>query len=139
MRYFALALLLISLVDSIPCGAVAEEGPYRLEDIVVTGSRIATPLLEAPANVSIITKEDIEEMGAKTIIDIFKREPGVFTSNLLNNPKQSQVDIRGYGEAAPQNVLFLVDGRRINNIDTTGADLAQITQGVAGEAWLGFH
>jgi iron complex outermembrane receptor protein len=100
--------------------------PYRLDDIIVTASRIPTPLVEAPANVSIITKEDIEEMGATTLIDIFKREPGVFTSNLLNNPKFSAVDIRGYGETASQNVLFLVDGRRINSIDLSGTDLAQI-------------
>jgi iron complex outermembrane receptor protein len=46
--------------------------------------------------------------------------------NQLGNPKFSTIDIRGYGEAAASNVLFLIDGRRINNVDITGADLAQI-------------
>jgi len=110
-----------------PFLAIAQQGPYKLDDIVVTASRVATPLADAPANVSIITSKDIEEMGATSITDIFKQEPGVFTTNLLNNPKQSQVDIRGSGETAPSNVLFLVDGRRINSIDMSGADLSQIS------------
>ncbi len=104
----------------------AQELPYRLDDIIVTAERIATPLGEAPANVSIITKEDIEDSGARTIIDVFDNEPGLTTSNLLGSPKRAQIDIRGYGEAAPQNVLFLVDGRRINSIDLSGTDLSQI-------------
>jgi len=104
----------------------AQEGPYRLDDIVVTASRIQTPLVETSTNVTIITQEDIKDTGARTLIDVFDREPGIITTNLLNNPKRAQVDIRGYGEAAPQNVLFLVDGRRINSIDLSGTDLSQI-------------
>ena len=105
---------------------MAQEGPYRLDDIVVTASRIQTPLIETSTNVTIITQEDIKDAGARTLIDVFDREPGIITSNLLNNPKRAQIDIRGYGEAAPQNVLFLVDGRRINSIDLSGTDLSQI-------------
>lgn len=104
----------------------SEETPYRLEDIVVTASRVESPLKEAPANVTVITAQDIEETGAQTIADAVQREPGVFTRDLLGNNKSSTIDIRGYGETAPQNVLVLVNGRRVNGIDTMGADLAQI-------------
>jgi outer membrane receptor protein involved in Fe transport len=121
LRIFILLLIVLN-----PCLIFAQQGPYKLDDIVVTASRIATPLAETQANISVITKEDIEEMGATTITDIFKNEPGVFTTNLLNNPKMAQVDIRGFGETAQSNVLFLIDGRRINGIDLTGADLSQI-------------
>ncbi len=65
-------------------------------------------------------------MGAQTLVDAFQREPGVFPQNYLGNAKTANIDIRGYGEAAPQNVLFLVNGRRVNSIDLSGADLAQI-------------
>ncbi len=106
--------------------SMAQEGPFRLQDIVVTASRIQMPLMETSTNVTIITEEDFKAAGARTLIDIFDMEPGVTTSNLLNNPKRAQVDIRGYGETAPQNVLFLVDGRRVNSIDLSGTDLSQI-------------
>ncbi len=104
----------------------AEEEPYCLDDIVVTASRVRTPLLETSGNVTIITEEDIKGAGARTLIDIFEKEPGITTSNLLDSPKRAHVDIRGYGEAAPQNVLFLVDGRRVNSVDLSGTDLSQI-------------
>lgn len=105
------------------CG---QERAYELDELIVTAERAPTRLGEAPANVTILSREDIEQSGARTIVDIFEGEPGMNVSNLLGNPKRAQVDIRGYGEAAPQNVLFLVDGRRINSIDLSGTDLSQI-------------
>ena len=126
MRFITLNILVFLLIVLNPMLTSAQQGPYKLDDIVVTASRIPEPLLEAQANISVITKEDIEQMGATTIMDIFKAEPGIFTANLLNNPKTAQIDIRGFGETAPSNVLFLVDGRRINGIDMSGADLTQI-------------
>ena len=122
--HWQLALVLVYCIAG-AAPALADE-PYSLEEVVVTASRIETPLAEAPANVTVITAEQIRETGAQTLVDVFDREPGVFTQNLLGNPKTANIDIRGYGEAAPQNVLFLVNGRRINSIDLSGADLAQI-------------
>jgi iron complex outermembrane receptor protein len=108
----------------------SQEIPYRLDDIVVTASRIETPLKEAPANITVITSEEMEQKGVATLIDVFKEEPGVSTKSFTGTIKQSNIDIRGYGEAAPQNVLFLIDGRRVNNVDMSGADLAQIPVGM---------
>jgi len=107
-------------------GAALAQEPYNLGEIVVTASRVETPLGEAPANVTVITAEQISQMGAQSLVDVFDREPGVFAQNYLGNPKTGNIDIRGYGEAAPQNVLFLVNGRRVNSIDLSGADLSQI-------------
>lgn len=115
---------LFVVVAAVP--VLAEEELYRLEDIIVTASRIESPLKEAPANVSVITSEEIEGTGAQTVVDALRREPGVFAQSYLGNPKGANIDIRGCGEATPQNVLVLVNGRRVNGIDVTGADLAQI-------------
>jgi iron complex outermembrane receptor protein len=104
----------------------AEPVPYKLDDIVVTASRMETQLKETSAHITVISKEEMEEKGVTTLIDALRDEPGVFTSNLLNNPKSSSVDIRGFGETAAQNSLFLIDGRRINDISMTGADLMQV-------------
>jgi iron complex outermembrane recepter protein len=106
---------------------LAEEAtPYKLDTIVVTATRTDARLKEAPANITVITKEDMEEKSALTLSDVFQSEPGVITTNLLNNPKLSTIDIRGYGETAAQNSLFLVDGRRVNDISMSGPDLMQI-------------
>ncbi len=122
-----LALIFSCTLVSIPCPFLrAQEVPYKLDEIIVTATRIEEPLKDAPANVTVITSEDIRKKGATTITEIFKDEPGVFVQNQTGGPKFTVIDIRGYGEAAPQNVLVLVDGRRVNNIDISGADLAQI-------------
>jgi len=121
LRLF-IALVLASCMAR---AALADE-PYNLGEIVVTASRVETPLGEAPANVTVITAEQITQMGAQSLVDVFDREPGIFAQNYLGNPKTGNIDIRGYGEAAPQNVLFLVNGRRVNSIDLSGADLSQI-------------
>jgi len=104
----------------------AEEVPYKLDNIVVTATRTETVLQETPANITVITSDEMEQKGATTLIDIFKEEPSITTKSFSGNVKQSSIDMRGYGEAAPQNVLFLIDGRRVNNVDISGADLAQI-------------
>lgn len=122
----SLCFLAFSFLALTAFPALAEEELYRLEDIVVTASRIESSLREATANVTVITADDIEKTGAQTVADAVQREAGVFTQNLFGNPKSSNIDIRGYGEAAPQNVLFLVNGRRVNGIDVTGSDLAQV-------------
>ena len=125
MKPFVL-IFIVAQVLWFPITVRSQEVPYRLDEVVVTASRVEAPLAEAPANVTVITARQIREEGAQTLIDVFQREPGVFPQNLLGNPKTSNVDIRGYGEAAPQNVLFMVNGRRLNAIDLSGADLAQI-------------
>ncbi len=118
---FLLCAILMTVTNVFP-----QDTPYRLDDIVVTASRIDAPLKEAPANITIITKETIEEEGAKTIDDVLKTEAGVFTTNMLGNPKSATIDIRGYGETSSQNVLVLVDGRRINDVDMSRPDFSQV-------------
>lgn len=119
----SLTFFLVTLTATVP--VLAEEEIYRFEDIIVTASRTESLLKEAPANVSVITSEEIASTGAQTVVDAIRREPGVFAQSYLGNPKAANIDIRGYGEATPQNVLVLVNGRRVNGIDLTGADLAQ--------------
>jgi iron complex outermembrane recepter protein len=121
-----MVMSLFFIVSSPAPGQQTQQAPYRLDDVVVTAERIQSPLREAPANVTIISREEIESEGAQTLADLLQKEPGVFTRSPLGNPKASTVDIRGYGETAPANVLFLIDGRRVNSIDLSGPDLAQI-------------
>lgn len=116
----------IFLAVFIPLVCFPQESPYTLDSIVVTATRSQAKIKEVPANVSIITREQIEEKGVRSLTDVFKDEQGVFARSLLGNPKFSAVDIRGFGESAPQNTLFLVDGRRVNDINLSYVDLMQV-------------
>lgn len=77
---------------------------------------------------TVITAEDIERSPAQTLPDILSREPGIQVTNLFGgvNAARSVVDMRGFGAAASNNTLFLINGRRIADLDLVGVDLASI-------------
>ena len=77
---------------------------------------------------SVITAEEIERSPEQTLPAILSREPGIQVTNLFGgvNAARSVVDMRGFGAAAAINTLFLINGRRITDLDIRGVDLASI-------------
>ena len=98
----------------------------RLDPIVVTPTRYKDPSLNVAGNITVITEDQIRESQAKYVPDILRKEAGIVVSDFLGNGKTTRVDMRGFGDSANQNVLVLVDGRRTNQIDLSGADWTQI-------------
>jgi len=95
-----------------PCLALDEnkvEAPI-LEEVVVTAARREEQIRKTPANVTVITEEDIENSNAKTVADLLRSEEGIVVRDLTGNGKNTQVDLRGFGETGPFNNLVLVDG-----------------------------
>lgn len=111
-----------------PCLASAEEKEEApvLEEVVVTATRQEEQIRKVPANVTVITQEDIENSNARTAGDLLRSEEGIVVRDLTGNGKATQVDLRGFGETGPFNTLVLVDGRRVNEIDLSGVDWTQI-------------
>jgi len=114
------------LIISIPFSLSAQEKEVTLEEVVVTATRDIQEIRKVPANVTVITKEEIAESNAQTVTDALKDEVGVVVRDLLGTGKNASVDIRGFGETGPLNTLVLVDGRRVNEIDLSGVDWTQI-------------
>lgn len=121
-----LALLILPWNLSAQSPATDDRPPTQLPEVVVTGTRSTEEIRRIPANISVITADDIRSTNAKTAADLLRREEGVVVRDLLGNGKGAQVDLRGFGETAPSNTLVLVDGRRVNEIDLSGIDWAQI-------------
>jgi iron complex outermembrane receptor protein len=121
------ALLVLSLGFH-PDTATAEEKEEVpiLKELVVTATRQEEEIHKIPANVTVITEEDIENSNAKTVLDLLRSEEGIVVRDLLGNGKTAQVDMRGFGETGPFNTLVMVDGRRVNEIDLSGVDWGQI-------------
>ena len=115
------ALSLVSLAWLAP-GAQAVEGP--VEEIVITGSRIAAPNMSSTSPVQVVSDEEIQHLGKTDMVDILNTLPQVFqnsatdfsnTSNSLSTPGGlTTVNLRGLG---PQRTLVLVDGRRLGTAD----------------------
>ncbi len=124
-RWNAWAMLSLALVSGPALAQEKEEVPI-LGEVVVTATRKEEEIRKIPANVTVITEQDIENSNAKTVADLLRSEEGIVVRDLIGNGKSAQVDLRGFGETAPSNTLVLVDGRRVNEIDLSGVDWTQI-------------
>ncbi len=105
------------------------QNPDQLPDVEVRAQRGSlNDRFNSPGSRVIVTKEDIENMGADTVTDVLKGLPGVTTSTGANG--QTEIRMRGMDRGATQ---ILVDGERQNGarrggglpIDQIPADLIE--------------
>jgi iron complex outermembrane receptor protein len=125
MKRFVFLTTLWLLLISSPFSLYAQE-EVTLEEVVVTATRDVQEIRKVPANVTVITREEIERSHVQTTVDLLRSEVGVVVRDLTGTGKNVSVDIRGFGETATQNTLVLVNGRRVNEIDLSGVDWSQI-------------
>jgi iron complex outermembrane receptor protein len=116
----------------------------KVEEIVVTGSRIAVPNATSTSPIQVITSESIETTGKSDVTDIINQLPQNFnnglgqdlgngTSGLITPGGVATADLRGLG---PNRTLVLVDGRRLGQgspntaIASPAPDIDQIPAGL---------
>jgi len=116
-----------------------DAGKIEIEEVVITGSRIALPNMVSTSPIQVITEKDIRVSGKADISDIILQLPQNFnnsfsdfnnrTSGLTTAGGLATADLRGLG---PQRTLVLVNGRRLGVADANtanpnpAADLDQI-------------
>ncbi len=132
-RHLLTSTLLIGSVVASPAFAQTEEAPAEGEAIVITGSRILRPNLEANSPVTTVTGLETTQNADVTLDTFLNTLPqvnpaGTTTSNNPGNGGQSNIDLRGLG--ANRN-LVLVDGRRpMVSASNQTVDLNTIPQGL---------
>jgi iron complex outermembrane receptor protein len=97
-----------------------------LEKIVVTPYRYGESLAKTAADVTVVTQNDIEGSNAQNVVDVLRTLSGITVKDYYGNGTKAAVDMGGFGEQAALNVLVLVDGRRVNDVDLSGVDWSQI-------------
>ncbi len=128
LRRYALALMLLTGVTiASPHAALAQQdGPgapvdpgldellgMQVERVFGASMRLQ-PLTDAPASVTIITAEEIERRGYRTLADVLRSVRGLYVSYDRN---YSYAGARGFSLPGDYNtrVLLLVDGHRMND------------------------
>jgi iron complex outermembrane receptor protein len=121
MRHTTLAL---ALGAAFVTSAHAEPLPEFVgETIVVTPTRFPQALSGQTASTTVITRQDIENSPQATLPEILAQQAGIgMRDQLGNHGTASTLDLRGFGAAAGQNTLILLDGRRLNDIDLAAID-----------------
>jgi vitamin B12 transporter len=101
---------LIGLLLSSPL--YAQTITTQTEDVVVTASRIEQPREKVIADVSIITRNEIERAGQSTFLELLQTQPGVEITSNGGTGKTSGIFLRGTNSS---HVLILLDGLRIDS------------------------
>lgn len=88
----------------------------RLEDSVISASGFENTVRNTPKNISIITREQIEDKNYDSVEEALKEIPSI---TIKQNVFGSSVDMRGQGNStkAKANVQVLVDGVPLNPLD----------------------
>jgi iron complex outermembrane receptor protein len=88
---------------------------------IYTASKHEQKVTEAPSSVSIITAEEIQRYGYRTLAEVLSSVRGMFTTN---DRSYAYLGVRGFARPGDYNtrVLLLVDGVRLNDaVYDTGA------------------
>ena len=94
----------------------------ELDEVVVTAAGREQQVKDAPASVSVITRETLEQAPYRQITDALLDIPGVTITPGEGNSRD--ISIRGLGSAY---TLILVDGKRLNSREsrTNGGNIAE--------------
>ena len=125
MKKFIIIFWVTVLSVAVNSSGVFADIATEMDTVVVTATRIAQHNYKIAGNVTVITKEEIEASNAQSVPDVLKEALGIHIFD-KNTAKTAVVDMRGFGDSATSNVLVLVNDRKINAVDISGADLIQV-------------
>ena len=97
-----------------------------LDALIVSAARTEQSALTTPASITVISRNQIENSGARHIVDVLQGRGGIQIIDSFGDGSRSSVGMRGFGESANANTLVLIDGRRLNNLDISSPDLNSI-------------
>lgn len=101
-----------------------------IDPIVISASRVPQLRSAGSVVVDVISRQHIVQSGASNIIEFLDSVPGLSVNRLYGRLGiDASVDVGYMGEAGSQNVLILVDGQRVNGLDSSGVRFAQIPMG----------
>ncbi len=99
--------IVIALMLSCPALAADEsEDPVHVMDDIVVTSTSKTKMIDTPASISVITAADLEQMGAKNIIEALERIPGVYNTSA----SRSSISMRGTRSSMAGGPIIMIDG-----------------------------
>jgi outer membrane receptor for ferrienterochelin and colicins len=115
IRWLAIFMLTAAAAAQQGTKDLSEASLEELTNIqVYSASKHLQSASEAPASVTVVTADEIQKYGYRTLADILRSVRGFY---ITYDRDYSYVGVRGFGRLGDWNshILLLVDGHRINN------------------------
>ena len=142
MSSWLIAMMAVAPICS-AASTVSEKSLHRMEEVVVTATRIETAAHDVAANITVINKADIEKMPVSNVAEVLQYIPGVymeFHGGLGSDA--SGVRIQG---SETRHVAIYQDGVPLNQLANPLTDLSylpinsveriEVYKGAASSAW----
>jgi outer membrane cobalamin receptor len=149
MRVGAPGAALALLMAASHAGAQESAAPTRLEPVVVTPTRLEQQAGDAPASVTVLTREDVRQSASQTLDDLLRQVPGFSlfrrTSSIVGHPTTQGLSLRGIGPSGTSRALVLLDGVPVNDafggwvywsrIPLQAIDQIEVVRGGGSSVW----
>jgi len=142
VRRAACSIALLSASFCVLSQTSIEKPNASLPDVIVSATRIAQPLAQAIADVTVIDRAEIERSGASALGDVLARLPGFEISRNGGPASTTSLFLRG---AETRFTAVYIDGVRIDSQSTGGAtwqaiplsqiDRIEVVRGAAGAVY----
>jgi vitamin B12 transporter len=95
----------------------------QLKEVVVTASRIATPVTDVIADVTLLDRSVLDQAGQSSLRDVLAQQPGLQVVSFGSYRSGTNVFLRG---ATNAQTIVLIDGVRVGSATSGGAALENI-------------
>ena len=119
-------LLSLTLFILFPVSLFAQEKEVILEKVVVTATRVETPMEEIASSVTVISSKEIERKQKTTVLEVLKGLPGLDVVQNGGVGGATSIFLRG---ANSEHTLVMIDGVEVNDPISPGRsyDFAHLT------------
>ncbi|WP_346796766.1 TonB-dependent siderophore receptor [Halomonas sp. Bachu 37] len=110
-----LSLAIACIAGSIGHAAWAQEPAANLDTVTVTAqqaaTKVATPFIETPQATSLITRDEMEERGVRSVQRAADYTPGVYTNQVGASNRYDYLVLRGFSDGSLSNTFL--DGLKV--------------------------
>ncbi|CEP35001.1 MULTISPECIES: TonB-dependent receptor domain-containing protein [unclassified Halomonas] len=111
MPRFTRSVLASAVTLAISAGNASAQENQQLDNIVVSASGFEQAMVDAPASISVISREELERTRVTSIADALRNVEGVDVGGAVGKTGGRNISIRGMPS---DYTLILIDGRRQN-------------------------
>lgn len=97
------------------CSATAFANDNKPLTIVISPTLSEESQIQTPVSLSVVTPDDIEASGATTLTEVLRSQAGIQIKDNIGDGSRASISLRGFGANSVNNVLIVVDGRKLNN------------------------